>query len=209
MKYRGLLLLAFYISIFLVGNTIVSEVNAQVIQEESSDYHEIVLNNGVSDEYFDSVLEYWDMIPMSIRESMKADGWTVNATFKNLNNVIASNRIEGSLAEGFTDCDRGKIVIADRIASSILHEVGHYLDYKQGFCSSDLPDEVHQSEMENAMKVDSSRTAYAANYLTKCEYFASCFNLYIIKPDELKEMCPETYVFIEEHMVLKQKKIFR
>lgn len=204
MKRKWLLLILLCISgVFTTKVVIAFDGNAQVIQaEDFGDCHDIIINDGVSDEYFDSVLEYWDMIPIDIRASMKADGWTATATFKDLNHIKTPNSIEGNLTGGYVDWDNDNLVIADRIASNILHEVGHYWDYKQKFCSSDMPDEVHQSEMENAMKVDSSRTATIGNYSTKIEYYAACFELYLLKPDELKEMCPETYAFIEDHITL-------
>lgn len=162
---------------------------------QNSDYRDIVFNDGtVSSNYFNSVMGYWDKIPTSIKASMKADDWRVKVTSNKLHLDGISLPIKA-----ITYYERGEIVISTRGAASILHETGHYLDYKKGFCSSSLPDDVYQSEKENAMKVGAG--SHINNYNTKLEYFAECVGLYLNKPSEFKRMCPGTSAYIEAHML--------
>lgn len=98
---------------------------------------------------------------------------------------------------GFTDVleVNGKISYNNKIIyiknrKSLLHEIGHYVDYKCDVISlSDNFIEVYRREKNNILDP-------AYNKSSK-EYFAEMYKQYILYENRVKRLSPETYSYIK------------
>lgn len=159
------------------------------------DYNSLVVKDdaGVSDAYYNSVVNYWGRVPAGVKDSFARDGWVVHVRSGKLT-------LPGYTSGILSICsfERKEILVGTRQSYSLLHEVGHYVDYKHGFCHNSIPDDVWQSEIGAAKRLGGGS---GSNYANKQEYFAECFGLYLLKPAEFRSACPQTTAFIESHML--------
>ena len=79
------------------------------------------------------------------------------------------------------------------VKETVVHEFGHY--FAEIYNNIDQSREwksIYQQEWEGFYYEDRNFHHIGSNE----EYFAAAFNWYINKPDKLKEICPESYAFI-------------
>ena len=154
----------------------------------------VILNEGdVSNSLVNAVNNYYMMIPENVRNNFVSAGWTVRVTTQNLGQLYdGTNR---SIL-GLTFFDKKIIYIDDREAakSSVIHEMGHYIDYCFGFVSSSNEFvEIYNSEVEVFKTI---HTTHSNNIATAKEYFAEAYQVSILRPQEMIDACPRTYEFV-------------
>lgn len=149
-------------------------------------------NSNVSASYKNSVLRHWAMVPDSVKQDFGTQGWHVDVTAGEVH-LAGYARV---LA--YTSFDQKTIFIGGRDDTAIVHEAGHYVDWRQGMCHKNIPDDVWQSERGSAIKLGGSAASINAN---KQEYFAECYWLYFKNNAGLKAACPQTYAFIQSHQL--------
>ena len=98
--------------------------------------------------------------------------------------------------------------------NSLFHEIGHYLDYISGgnmiFSESGSNEfiSIYYNEYLNFMNTEYYNTNNLSsfnNIINNNEYFATAFAAYIFNPNNLYELCPNTYNYI--HQVIEQLKL--
>lgn len=151
---------------------------------------------GVSDDYVDKVLSNYYRIPEVARNKFEDFGGVLSITNENLGekffndsskHIVAVTSYKGSSKE----CS---INIGAKDATSVLHEMGHFIDYVCGYLSeTEEYKEIWGSEIE-AFK--SFHYTADENTSTANEYFAESFQVYIESPNELQEKCPQSYDYI-------------
>lgn len=151
---------------------------------------------GVSNDYVDEVLSNYYCIPEIVRNKFEEFGGVLSITNENLGakfyndsslHIIAVTDYKGTSKE----CS---INIGTRDSTSVLHEMGHFVDYVCGYLSStDEYQAIWGSEVE-AFK--SFHYTADENTNTANEYFAESFQVYIESPTELQEKCSQSYNYI-------------
>lgn len=91
------------------------------------------------------------------------------------------------------------------VSDTFVHELGHFIDHTFGFGLSNSNEfyNIYQEELENYMNTieyNNGNLKIYANINTTSEYFASAYACYILYPDNLKELCPNTYTYIDNIM---------
>lgn len=83
----------------------------------------------------------------------------------------------------------------------IIHELGHAFDYSvdgsKGFIYSDA-DEWKQIYEKEKATYTAKMSGSEHSTSNQREYFADCIEKYIVNHDELKEVCPESFAYIED-----------
>lgn len=73
------------------------------------------------------------------------------------------------------------------------HEMGHYYDWKNDYVSlTDGFQEIYEAEADDYCL---ARQYYSQT--SSKEYFASCFAMYFMYPNDLERVCPLTYQYID------------
>lgn len=88
---------------------------------------------------------------------------------------------------------------------TLFHELGHCFDSFANFSlsSSDIFNSIYQEELKNFLcttHYNVDNLGVFANVSSPAEYFATAYSCYINYPDELKELCPYTYKYINMYM---------
>ena len=79
-------------------------------------------------------------------------------------------------------------------ATTVVHEIGHYVDCKTGYISESEEFEViYKEEMGNFVD---KYTPPEHNYNTVQEYFAESFMKCFVDTEDMQNVCPKTYEFI-------------
>ena len=127
------------------------------------------------------------MLPDSVRESFEADGFKILITKKNLDENYYAGETDGFI-NGIFSYQRKTIFLygtESALKASMLHEFGHYLDWKNGFPS--------RTEEFKAI-YDAEKDAFDSLYInTATEFFAEVFQE-MLKGDG--EDCPQTLAFL-------------
>lgn len=133
----------------------------------------------------------FEKVPSVVLEKFKTEGWKIDLTNRNLGKYLEET---GVVANGL--CDYGNKIISLKTPYSLVHELGHFVDYLSDYNLG--IDELYSKEgnilgEELGYKVDNSR-----------EYFAEYFVCYIYAKEEiaeleiLKEKTPLTFKYFEK-----------
>ena len=96
-----------------------------------------------------------------------------------------------------------KLIVMRRMYDNYIpyHEMGHYVDWKLSSfygCKASVTNAflaIYDAESDS---FNLSNASYARS--SPGEFFAQSFAMYILKPEELVEVCPDTFLFLEQCM---------
>lgn len=155
----------------------------------------IVGEKGVSSNVLKSVYNHFMNVPLNVRKSFIKDGWKIVIVANNLNKRF-----------GYTSSILGLTVYKDKTiyidnrskaATSVEHEIGHYVNYKYDWIdTSNEFRNIYAEERKDFIKFTGS---IAANTSTTIEYYAEAYQEYLWHPNKLKKYCPRTYEFINRN----------
>lgn len=118
--------------------------------------------------------------------------------FKELGFVVKVDKKEAA-KYGYTGCfspSRQKIILKKGSTTTLLHEMGHFLDFVEDYPSSNKEfQKIYKSEKKKA-KSFYNTPSYTLS--SPKEYFAESFNLYYSDPAKLKSKCPKTYNYMNK-----------
>ena len=147
----------------------------------------------VSKTRVNNVNAYYLGIPENVRQYLEDRGWT----------FICSAQSFGK-RYGYTGSILALTVYNDKVIyidnrkkaePSIVHEVGHAIDYSYGFTSNSQEfNDIFAVEHNN---VSSFWKTHHNNTDTAVEYFAEAFQIYVQQPENLQTYCPQTYDYIQ------------
>ncbi len=141
-------------------------------------------------------------VPSGIVESFLLAGGKVFITDTDLDSLL-SVKTEGkteSKTAGFFK--HGKAGIGIWLSTDLMktydgtaeHEFGHFVDWKYGWLSEQLPFAMIAEHEKTAFKENINSSEY---YQSDKEYFAECFSMFCTNPTLLKTHCPMTYEIIK------------
>lgn len=118
--------------------------------------------------------------------------------FKELGFTVTIDKQE-AVQKGYAGCfspSRQKIILKEGDTETLLHELGHFLDFVTDYPSS-------SKEFKKIFKAEKSKAKSFYNvpsYTTAVEkeYFAEGFNQFYSDPATLKSKCPKTYAYFEK-----------
>ena len=148
-------------------------------------------NNNIQPSLINYASNYWYLIPENIREKFKNDDWTIEITDDNLSERY---NIEYNIL-GITLPEEKLIVLSsgqENISKSLLHEVGHFIDYSNEFPSK-------SKDFDNIYKLESNyvKERFSKVKFNKQEYFAEAFRLFILGDSKSKIALQDTFKYIK------------
>lgn len=137
------------------------------------------------------------LVPSNVRSSFKKDGYKVLVTSKDIARTYFKTNKYGHIIGLTTSYDKAIYISAKRndIYNSLLHEFGHYVDYRN-MKSSNSPEfiDIYNKE-KNKFAVESKDGHYKSN---QQEFFAEVFQETILHPERCKKTAPRAYKFVKK-----------
>lgn len=174
------------------------ETPQQTTTENVIEYSGIIKKIGnISNEKLWNIDKNYYLIPENVRTRLENDGWNY---FCNSEDFGAEYGFSFEIL-ALTIYDRKTIYISDKTSAekSILHEVGHALDYTCGFVSDRKEFSAIYDAEKNVFCSTFNVNANGHNASSTIEYFATSYHYYITNPELLKENCPKTYEYIKKY----------
>ena len=175
----------------------VEENESGVSYEENSLSEILEIEGNVDSSIAEYANIYYASIPWEVRASLEEDGWRIILTDKDLQDNYYDGDVKGRLAGLTVFSEKTIYVYASKrdIRRSLIHEVGHYVDYKNGFVSkSDKFKSVfnkEKSSLKELWKIDDHNTSNST------EFFAEVFNKFVVYNEDCKEEVPKSYKCIK------------
>ena len=143
----------------------------------------IKIDGNVSDNIVNYAYNYWYLIPENIRNDFKNQGWTIILTDKSLSQDFGTNYN----ISGVTIIEDKTVKICGNqscIRYALVHEIGHYIDYRSGFVSRQ--ETFKRLYEENGDKLLEYNDNYTKASYSEEEYFAELYRAYILNEYEIK-----------------------
>jgi hypothetical protein len=146
-----------------IGTIIKSVQQDETIYKSSDTIGENLLNYAYN---------YWYIIPETIRQDFKQNNWKIELTNTSLSEEY--NLDYNILAITLPDEQLIKIqATQSNIRNSLIHEVGHYVDYTNNYIS-----ESNQWKEAKSNELQYLDTTIESKYMNNKEYFAESFRVY-------------------------------
>lgn len=155
----------------------------------TSGYSYVSILGAVTPAQYDSFDTQWKKIISSDPElvnTFKTNSWKVVLTTADLNQLLFDSTTTGVV--GCTVDSKKLIYINAEHPDSILHEMGHFLDYMAGEVSQSVAfKKIYDEEGKNL-------TTYGAE--NPSEFFAETYHFFITDPTRLKNNAPKSYAYL-------------
>ena len=152
----------------------------------------LISDGTVSEDYFNQVVYYYNMCPSNVRSSFESSGWQILVT----SNTLSCPGVNGRIM-ALTDFSCKNIKVTTIDPKSVIHEIGHFIDHKNNFCSYSLPQSTYLKEIYSFMSTVNPGIDLH-NTFSFMVYFAESFYMYIVNGTNLMLNCPETYLFVQQ-----------
>lgn len=147
-------------------------------------------NREIQSSIINYAYNYWYIIPENIRNNFKQNGWHILLTTKPLEEEL---NLDYSIIA--VTLPKEKVIKIEAtqsgIRKSLIHEVGHYIDYTNNYISKTK--DFKEIYIEESGKLDIN---YGQAKFNELEYFAESFRIYISNDTE-KVLIPKTIKIIE------------
>lgn len=176
--------------------TEIIEKTLEIVPLETSSPTGIIATEGNVDASFVSLAQnYFSKIPQNVVSFLTANGVHIYITDTNLANRFFAGQYSSVM--GCTVYAEKNIYIEDRnsaVKSSIIHEIGHMIDYLCGWASSSEEfQNCYISEKDSFVEVgkrDNNNTS------STIEYFAEVWNQIVLHPDTCQASAPRSYEYV-------------
>lgn len=170
----------FWISLILLGREIITSASAK--DNEMKNY---IINNEIQnqDEYMYKTKEAFSLLPEEIKNTFIDDNWSIEF----------QDEIDAGKYSGKCYYMKKKILLArnnSAIEKTVLHEFGHYIDYKLFFKSN-------SDEWKLIYNIEKSKVREYAQSSPQ-EFFAEIFEKTMVNPEETKLNTPKAYKYMLE-----------
>lgn len=163
---------------------------SSTVESEPATNSIIVNSCGARASFINSVNDYYNMIPWSVRNAFETTGGTITVR-SGLGYLALTTYWTADDGHRYTSIE---IDNRNKAKTAIIHELGHFIMWYKylDLDNSDFYD-IWQSEYMNMLKFDNTNIN---NVNTTVEYFAESFEMFIRKADSLRSTCPRTYEYI-------------
>ena len=158
---------------------------------ESEDYSYVSILGNVSDSEYEDFCAYLETVieaDPQVISAFEEDDWEIILTTADLDDLLFQGQTEG--VEGCTYFNQKTIYVhAGQYSYCVVHEIGHYIDYKCNYTSK-------TSEFETIYKSESANlTEYGQTSAT--EFFAEVYEYLLLQPTTLTSSCPQAASYVE------------
>lgn len=157
--------------------------------------HNAICENlgGVDQSWIDVVNSKLSVLPTSLIDEFRADGWHYYCTTLNLDATFYGGQYGGVM--GTTNYDEHRILVEprwDAMNTAVVHEMGHWYDWHLGTITNTSEFMNIYYNETNAFK----STFQIHSYYEQKELFAEAFWRFYTDNDLLRSSCPQLYAFM-------------
>ena len=143
----------------------------------------IEVEGDISSNIINYAYNYWYIIPENVRKDFKEMGWKIVITNESISEELnISYKVSGATilkdktikVYGSQSC----------IRYALIHEVGHYVDYRNNFISRG--DDFKELYNKNSTKLLEYNSNYTEAVYSEEEYFAELYKTYLIGDYDIK-----------------------
>ena len=171
-----------------------------VVSIEDSDsidhvYDGFILSDGdVPNKWLHKLDANYLQVPSNVREHFESSGWKIICTAEHLGTKFYNDTDLSIQAVNVTSSKEIWVEARDSAMESIVHEVGHYIDFNFNWVSSSEEFiRVYSSEVEAFRGLI---TTHESNTSSTSEYFAEAYSVSLMYADLMQLYCPKTYEFV-------------
>lgn len=151
----------------------------------------IELSGNLWENSYSELMNYYMMIPESIRQSFQAEGFRIIMREEDITREAYADYggyTGVGIVEAVSDYEKKVIYVQDEYPRQIIHEMGHYVNNKWGFSRKPGFAELAASEADKI-------SIYASNSVKQSpnEFFCEVFDLYIRDPQALQAISPASF----------------
>lgn len=174
-----------------LNRNIFNETNREGVLTRSTDYAYVYLLGNISDREYADFSSYMSVLVSQQGElagTFRSDGWRIILTSADLDQMLFGGNTQNVV--GCTISSE-KTIYVEAGASSycVIHEFGHYLDYK-------LSEISKGNEFQTIYGAEAGNlSSYGQTDAT--EFFAEIYMYGILEPQNTQEKCPLAYAFVE------------
>lgn len=154
----------------------------------------IWLEDGAHESYADIAITYIDKLPKSFIRTLMDEGWKFIITTRNIENTYQS-KTKNTI--GLTIYSKKRIYVQNNegyIASAVIHELGHALDYLNNYIS-------FSDEWVTIFNEERKQSGYADYFINDSrEYFAESVQQYYTYREMVRKNTPKSYEFLKNLM---------
>ena len=190
----------------LEKDTYINELNNRIaklggidifeLPQRSNEYDSctIWLEDGAHESYADIAITYIDKLPKSFIRTLMDEGWKFIITTRNIENTYQS-KTKNTI--GLTIYSKKRIYVQNNegyIASAVIHELGHALDYLNNYIS-------FSDEWVTIFNEERKQSGYADYFINDSrEYFAESVQQYYTYREMVRKNTPKSYEFLKNLM---------
>lgn len=177
---------------YISGNYLTEQEPDEIAVPEYSGF--IVADGNVSSKWLFKLEANYIKVPENVRKNFENEGWKIICTTQHLGSIFFGDS-SLSIQAVNTPFDKEIWVEAREAAmTSIVHEMGHYVDFKSSWASSSTEfSAIYSEELQSFKSIVST---HENNTSTSSEYFAEAYAISIEYPDLMMQYCPKTYEFV-------------
>lgn len=179
-------------------------VDDEVSTLGSTYYYEMMkFETGIPVSYVDEAVKVYEALPQDFKSYLKDEDWNIMLVSDLDYEQLTSSSFKTSKKYIGLTSETDKVICiklddshktAYDFVQTFAHELGHAFDIFRG-SQSDALNPIRANEIDT---FTSNFDASEHNTEAGKEYFADAFSFYMISGNSLKEMCPETYSFIND-----------
>ena len=168
-------------------------VNNETIPSETT-AASLLIQEGVTDSFFSSTVAFYNLMPETVKARLNESGWKIHVTSNNISRMFGYPYAIMAMTEYYSY----STWIGTQDASAVIHECGHAYDFLTGWVSN--TQEFYDIYASEVGSFAASFPTHPNNYGDVVEYWAESFSIYVMKPEQLNQVCPRTYNYIASHI---------
>lgn len=136
---------------------------------------------------------YWYIIPENVRNDFRENGWRIVITDKSLSSELD---IGYEISGATIPSDKTIMIYGSQscIRYALVHEMGHYIDFRYDFISKS--NDFKKRYLENGNKMLNYNSNYIQASFSEEEYFAELYRAYLIGDYKIKFMFSDDIDFV-------------
>lgn len=190
---NGWFRVAYDSSVAYISGSYLSESKPDSISAPS--YEGLIIADGyVSDKWLYKLEANYFKVPENVRLNFQNNGWSIVCTSQHLGTKFYGDPDLSVQAVNSTSLRQIWVESREVAMSSIVHELGHYIDYTCNWASSTKEFKgIYREEVESFKSIV---TTHDNNTNTESEYFAESYAVSVEYPDLMMQYCPKTYEYV-------------
>lgn len=177
---------------YISGNYLAVKEPDNLVAPEYSGF--VVRDGNVDSKWLYKLEANYNKVPENVRLHFESNGWNIICTTQHLGEKFYGDSDLYIQAVNSVLDKQIWVEARDAAMTSIVHELGHYIDFNCNWVSdSEEFDLIYAEEVQFFKSIVST---HENNTNTASEYFAEAYAISIEYPDLMRQYCPKTFEYV-------------